>query len=205
MIQYSRPITTPVHNLRPAQETCEQCHWPEKFFGAQLKVITRFGHDEKNSVHQIRSLLRTGGGSPTSGITAGTKGGGAKKGKSDVDDAVLFLARFKGALDETMIELDGTPNKGRLGANAILAVSMAAARASVAVERRRLQPPRALSSGRRGARGAAGEDVAEPLGQLAVAAGHRQRRVGGVRAVRRARGRARRRPPLHTTLCDLRR
>ncbi len=33
-------------------------------------------------------------------------------------------------LDARMIELDGTPNKGRLGANAILAVSMAAARAS---------------------------------------------------------------------------
>lgn len=32
---------------------------------------------------------------PAGGITAGTKGGGAKKGKSDVDDAVLFLARFK--------------------------------------------------------------------------------------------------------------
>jgi len=34
------------------------------------------------------------------------------------------------AIDAKMIELDGTPNKGRLGANAILAVSMAAARAS---------------------------------------------------------------------------
>src|SRR5713226_7740157 len=33
-------------------------------------------------------------------------------------------------LDARLIELDGTPNKGRLGANAILAVSMAAARAS---------------------------------------------------------------------------
>jgi len=32
---------------------------------------------------------------PAGGIAAGTKGGGAKKGKSDVDDAVLFLARFK--------------------------------------------------------------------------------------------------------------
>ncbi|MFZ0819323.1 MAG: phosphopyruvate hydratase [Candidatus Acidiferrales bacterium] len=36
------------------------------------------------------------------------------------------------ALDRRMIELDGTPNKGRLGANAILAVSMAAARATAA-------------------------------------------------------------------------
>jgi enolase len=33
-------------------------------------------------------------------------------------------------LDHTMVQLDGTPNKSRLGANAILAVSMAAARAS---------------------------------------------------------------------------
>jgi enolase len=36
------------------------------------------------------------------------------------------------ALDRTMIELDGTPNKGRLGANAILGVSLAAARAAAA-------------------------------------------------------------------------
>ncbi len=36
-------------------------------------------------------------------------------------------------LDKTMIELDGTPNKGRLGANAILGVSLAAARAAAQV------------------------------------------------------------------------
>jgi hypothetical protein len=69
--KYPRPIPTPVENLRPAQETCEQCHWPEKFFGAQLKVVTRFGHDEQNSARQVTILLRTGGGSPTTGITAG--------------------------------------------------------------------------------------------------------------------------------------
>jgi len=37
-------------------------------------------------------------------------------------------------IDHLMIELDGTPNKGRLGANAILAVSMAAARAAAAAQ-----------------------------------------------------------------------
>jgi enolase len=36
------------------------------------------------------------------------------------------------ALDERLIELDGTPNKGRLGANAILGVSLAAAKAAAA-------------------------------------------------------------------------
>lgn len=39
-------------------------------------------------------------------------------------------ARDQNGLDRTLIELDGTPNKGRLGANAILGVSMAAARAA---------------------------------------------------------------------------
>ena len=38
-------------------------------------------------------------------------------------------------IDRIMIELDGTPNKGSLGANAILAVSMAAARAAAAAQR----------------------------------------------------------------------
>jgi enolase len=41
-----------------------------------------------------------------------------------------FDAADQRALDNRMIELDGTPNKARLGANAVLAVSMAAARAS---------------------------------------------------------------------------
>jgi enolase len=41
-----------------------------------------------------------------------------------------FDAADQGTLDRTMIELDGTPNKGRLGANAILGVSLAAAKAA---------------------------------------------------------------------------
>ena len=41
-------------------------------------------------------------------------------------------AAEQGALDRTMIELDGTPNKGRLGANAILGVSLAVAKAAAA-------------------------------------------------------------------------
>ena len=38
-------------------------------------------------------------------------------------------------IDRLMIDLDGTPNKGRLGANAILAVSMATARAAAVSQR----------------------------------------------------------------------
>jgi enolase len=49
----------------------------------------------------------------------------------EIADALAGLnAADQAALDRKMIELDGTKNKGRLGANAILAVSMAAARAA---------------------------------------------------------------------------
>jgi hypothetical protein len=69
--KYPKPITTPVHNLRPAQQTCEQCHWPEKFFGAQLKVFNRYGFDEQNTLAQTRMLIHTGGGGPVAGQVAG--------------------------------------------------------------------------------------------------------------------------------------
>ena len=69
--KYSRPIKTPVHNLRPAPDTCEQCHWPEKFFGAQMKVFNHYAYDEKNTRREIRMLLNVGGGSPTTGAVTG--------------------------------------------------------------------------------------------------------------------------------------
>lgn len=69
--KYPKPILTPVANLRPAQQTCEQCHWPEKFWGAQMKVFNHYGYDEANTPRETRMLIKTGGGSPTSGITAG--------------------------------------------------------------------------------------------------------------------------------------
>jgi nitrate/TMAO reductase-like tetraheme cytochrome c subunit len=68
---FPRPIPTPVHNLRPAQETCEQCHWPKKFYGAQLKVFNHYGSDEKNTPRQIRMLIKTGGGDPATGESEG--------------------------------------------------------------------------------------------------------------------------------------
>lgn len=68
---YPRPIPTPVANLRPAPQTCEQCHWPNKFYGAQLKVFTHYGNDEKNTPRQIQMLIRTGGGDPATGAPEG--------------------------------------------------------------------------------------------------------------------------------------
>jgi nitrate/TMAO reductase-like tetraheme cytochrome c subunit len=68
---YSRPIETPVKNLRPAQETCEQCHWPSKFTGNLDRLVTRYMSDETNTPYSIRLLLKVGGGDPTHGPVGG--------------------------------------------------------------------------------------------------------------------------------------
>lgn len=60
---YERPITTPLHTLRPARETCEQCHWPAKHYGDKLRVFARFASDEANTPSYTAMLLKTGGGS----------------------------------------------------------------------------------------------------------------------------------------------
>ncbi|MBD3401293.1 hypothetical protein GF420_00235 [candidate division GN15 bacterium] len=44
-----RPIPTPVHQLRPARETCEQCHWPEKFYGSRLKTLVSYAKDSAST------------------------------------------------------------------------------------------------------------------------------------------------------------
>jgi hypothetical protein len=63
---YPRPIPTPVHNLRPARETCEDCHWPQRFSGDKLVVKTSFDNDEKNTSSKTVLLVHIGGRSPDS-------------------------------------------------------------------------------------------------------------------------------------------
>jgi hypothetical protein len=58
---YPRPIPTPVHNLRPARETCEQCHWPAKFVGDRLKVLTRHADDAASTPLKTVMLVHVGG------------------------------------------------------------------------------------------------------------------------------------------------
>jgi transcriptional regulator NrdR family protein len=58
---YDRPIPSPVQQLRPARETCEQCHWPQMFTGNKLIVIRKFSEDEKNSELTTVLLLKIGG------------------------------------------------------------------------------------------------------------------------------------------------
>lgn len=65
---YPRPIPTPVENLRPARETCEQCHWPQKYGADRIRIIDKYAEDEANTNTKTVLLMRIGGGKETRGI-----------------------------------------------------------------------------------------------------------------------------------------
>ena len=68
---YSRPTPAPVETLRPAKETCEQCHWPGKSFSAIQLDKTYFADDPtQTSPWRIKMLLHIGGGNGSAGIHA---------------------------------------------------------------------------------------------------------------------------------------
>lgn len=68
---YNRPVMTPVHNMRSADATCQNCHWQEKFHGDKLRVFNHYGFDEKNTLSQTRMTIKVGGGDPSSGPVGG--------------------------------------------------------------------------------------------------------------------------------------
>jgi len=68
---YHRPIDTPVKNLRPARETCEKCHWPDKSRGNIDLTFDHYLSDKKNTAVGVRLLMHVDNGrqgSPLTGI-----------------------------------------------------------------------------------------------------------------------------------------
>jgi nitrate/TMAO reductase-like tetraheme cytochrome c subunit len=59
---YERPIPTPVHQLRPARETCEKCHWPDKFYGDRIKTFPKFAFDQESTPKHTTLALKVGSG-----------------------------------------------------------------------------------------------------------------------------------------------
>ena len=68
---YSRPIPSPVQQLRPARDVCEQCHWPEKFHGDKIRRVVESADDEKNTESVTTLQVHVGGGSEKLGIAQG--------------------------------------------------------------------------------------------------------------------------------------
>lgn len=58
---YSRPILSPVRELRPARDTCEQCHWPEKFHDQRIVVKKKYADDEASTPLTTILALKVGG------------------------------------------------------------------------------------------------------------------------------------------------
>ena len=75
---YPRPIPTPIENLRPARETCEVCHWPQKYGGDRVRVINSYADDEKVTRAQSVLLMHIGGGNGYEGIHGAHMGPGVE-------------------------------------------------------------------------------------------------------------------------------
>lgn len=69
--KYSRPIPTPVKELRPAVGTCEQCHTPSHFFNEKKVDYTYYISDEQNTKSNISMLIKIGGGKSELGSIEG--------------------------------------------------------------------------------------------------------------------------------------
>lgn len=67
--KYEYPITA--NDMRPARETCEKCHSPEKFSDDSLVELKKFGNDKDNSPTSVYLILKTGGGSKREGAGKG--------------------------------------------------------------------------------------------------------------------------------------
>jgi hypothetical protein len=68
---FERPIPTPVRTLRPARDTCERCHWPDKYHGYRPREFREYGDDEANTEFVTRLTIHVGGGSERLGFADG--------------------------------------------------------------------------------------------------------------------------------------
>lgn len=58
---YSKPIPTPVENLRPSKETCEHCHWPGKYYSSFEFRRTYFSTEDSSAEPwHLRMLVNVG-------------------------------------------------------------------------------------------------------------------------------------------------
>jgi hypothetical protein len=75
---HSRPIQTPVEDLRPSRDTCEACHWPARFSGERLRVIWKYADDEQNTRQATVLMMHIGGGMTSRGIHGAHVGAGVQ-------------------------------------------------------------------------------------------------------------------------------
>ncbi len=112
---YPRPIPTPLHDLRPARETCEQCHWPTRFVGDKLSIKTHYEEDEANTELTTALLLKVGGtaGSGPSGIHWHVDPGVNIRYRSDETREEVYEVEYTNAAGEVKLFADRkAPDEG---------------------------------------------------------------------------------------------
>jgi len=67
--QYEYPIHS--HNMRPAREACETCHFPEKFSNDSLRELFFYQENETNTAYNLYLIMKTGGGTAREGLGFG--------------------------------------------------------------------------------------------------------------------------------------
>ena len=86
---YNRPIATPLKQLRPAQDICAKCHWPEKFHGNVEMNYEHFLSDKNNTPYTVRMLMHVNVSAP------GSPAGGIHWHVSDTDRVEYYAADDK--------------------------------------------------------------------------------------------------------------
>lgn len=111
---YPRPIPTPVHNLRPARETCEACHWPEMYGEDRIRVTNSYADDQQNTHTQTVMLLRIGGGRQGAGIHGHHLGPGIRVFYRAADDSrqnIPWVQYVQGSQRTIYRTADANPDK----------------------------------------------------------------------------------------------
>lgn len=102
----SRPIQTPVAEMRPARETCATCHWAEKIHGNKLRVIKEYADDETSTETVTTLELKVGGGNHALGIGEGIHW------HMNVDNEVEYVSTDRARQDIVYVKL--TTAKGEV-------------------------------------------------------------------------------------------
>ena len=67
--RYDRPLES--KTMRPANESCELCHWPPSFHGDTVREVPHFLPDDENTAQRIYLILKTAGGARERGLGVG--------------------------------------------------------------------------------------------------------------------------------------
>ncbi len=68
---FDRPIRLHQRDRRPSDETCQSCHWQQKYTGSVLREYKHYLADEENTPFTVKMMVHVGGGDPLHGPVKG--------------------------------------------------------------------------------------------------------------------------------------